>query len=158
MTESGGSEIVERLKASLKQEEGFSSKPYRDGGGKLTIGYGTNLDAGVDQIEADFLLMHRILLSQAALDQDLPWWRELDPVRQEALLDLCYNMGIGGLLGFKRMLAALEAGQYKAAASELTLSLWIKQVQVSRSNRIKAMIETGKTQVQEDGKPRLQKD
>jgi len=62
------------------------------------------------------------------LDRSIPWWRTLNDVRQEALLNMAFNLGVAGLLEFKDMLAALEVGNYQVAYDEIHDSLWIKQV------------------------------
>ncbi len=49
-------------------------------------------------------------------------------VRAEVLIDMAYNLGVGGLLGFKRALAAVEAGDFPAAAAHMMDSRWAAQV------------------------------
>lgn len=47
---------------------------------------------------------------------------------QEVLLDMCYNLGLNRLSGFKRFLAALKDGDYRLAAVEMLDSRWAHQV------------------------------
>lgn len=140
---------VAALKRQLILHEGIELKPYTDTVGKLSIGVGRNLaDRGISTVEAAFLLENDIAVHTEELDEHLPWWKALDEVRQRALLDLCFNMGIGneskGLRSFRRMLQALEAGRYTDVAKELLDSTWARQVQASRVKRITYMMETGK--------------
>ena len=45
------------LRSQLERHEGLRLKPYRDTVGKLTVGYGRNLeDVGISRDEADFML------------------------------------------------------------------------------------------------------
>jgi len=120
----------------LKEEEGFSSRPYRCTSGKLTIGYGRNLDdVGISKDEAETFLENDIVKTYQALVQHLPdIFKHLDKDRQGVLFDMAFNLGIHGLLKFKKMLNALSEGDYQRAANELLDSKYAKQVP-SRARR-----------------------
>lgn len=62
------------------------------------------------------------------LTQRLPFIVSLPVLAQEILLDMCYNLGLSGLLGFKRFLTALQKNKYIEASSEMLDSRWAKQV------------------------------
>jgi lysozyme len=64
-------------------------------------------------------------------------------VRQVALANLAFNLGIHGLAQFRNTLAAIERGDWPAAVQGLRQSLWYRQVGKSRSDRILHMIGTG---------------
>lgn len=127
----------------LEQDEGFKPKPYRCSAGKLTIGYGRNLeDKGLSQEEAHHLLHEDIRDAIKFLDQQLPWWKSLDgEARQEALVNMAFNLG-GRLLGFKKMLAALKSKDYERAADEALDSKWAGQVG-QRAQRIARAFREG---------------
>src|SRR5438128_3140278 len=92
----------QRLIDRLIHDEKIMLRPYLDIKGKLTIGVGRNLsDVGISQGEALTLLDNDIDAASDALDSHLPWWRQMDDIRQEVLLSMCFNMGINRLLGFK---------------------------------------------------------
>ena len=120
----------------LKIDEGFRSKAYPDplsGGDPWTIGYGCTgpgIQRGVvwTQEKAEAELLRRVQAFAAKLDQSLPWWRSLDPARGAVLLNMAYNMGVKGLLGFKNTLADIRVGRYSAAADKMLASKWAKQV------------------------------
>ena len=119
----------ERLKAVLIRHEGLRLKPYRDTVGKLTIGVGRNLDdRGITKDEALYLLSNDINIVESELDRELPWWRYLDDIRQEVLVNMAFNMGLPKLKKFKRFLSALEKGNYETAADEMLASRWAIQV------------------------------
>jgi lysozyme len=127
----------------LRLHEGIKYKPYKDTVGKLTIGVGRNLDdVGLSDEEVDFLLTNDIKRAQDALNKNCPWWEQMSPVRQKVLLDMCFNMGIKGLLSFRNTLAAMQRGDYAAAAMGMRNSLWAKQVG-KRAERLATMMETG---------------
>jgi lysozyme len=117
--------------------------------GHPTIGYGRALDVnGLTPIEALDLLHNSEDETEAELDKALPWWRNLDDVRQVVMLSLAYNMGIGdatagtGLLGFHTTLTRWQAGDYVSAAAGLRASKWFTQVG-KRGPLLANMLETG---------------
>jgi hypothetical protein len=59
-----------------------------------------------------------------ALPPKAPWWRKLSDARQQVLISIYFNLGVSGLLAFKRMLAACERGDYRRAAEEMLASKW----------------------------------
>jgi lysozyme len=61
------------------------------------------------------------------------------------MIDLCFNLGLKRLLGFRKFLEAMSLGEYERAAVELQDSLWFKQVK-SRGPEIVGMIR-GSTEV-----------
>lgn len=125
-----------QLREDLKRDEGLRLTPYADTMGKLTIGYGRNLtDRGIDATEAEILLADDIATVCAELDRELPWWPKCPDDVQRGLVNMCFNVGIHGLLGFKRMLSCLHAGDYLGASREALDSDWAKQVG-ERANRI----------------------
>ncbi|MDP3115142.1 MAG: glycoside hydrolase family protein, partial [Candidatus Cloacimonadaceae bacterium] len=52
----------------------------------------------------------------------------MDEVRKSVLLNMCFNLGIGGLMGFNNTLAFIAAGDWERAANGMLASMWAKQV------------------------------
>ena len=118
-------------------------KLYRCSEGKNTICYGRNLDAnGVSEDEARLMLMNDIENARADCGWHILFYQDLDPVRQDALTNMCFNIGINRLLGFKKMLKAMEEGNWQEARKQALDSRWAVQVK-GRSLDIAHMIETG---------------
>lgn len=114
------------LTERIKSEEGFRGLPYDDHLGKPTIGFGTLLP--ITEAEGELLLRSRLRGLLVELRGALPWYAsQPEPVRR-VLGDLAYNLGVPRLLDFKRMLAALEIGDYPTAAKELMDSRYARQV------------------------------
>ena len=131
------------IEQRLEKEEARKHFPYTDTKGKLTIGIGRNLtDVGLTDDEIDYLLQNDLKRVGVALDTSLPWWRNLDPVRQKVLQDMCFNMGIDTLLEFKNTLSFMQAGDYNSAANGMLSSLWAKQVGL-RADNLAVMMRTG---------------
>ncbi|MDD2601100.1 MAG: glycoside hydrolase family protein [Kiritimatiellae bacterium] len=122
--------LLERIKEQLVRHEGLRLKPYRCTAGKLTIGYGRNLDdCGISQTEAYVLLENDIQNCEKQLLDEIPdIYNQLDEVRKSVLLNMCFNLGINGLLGFKNTLAFVKAGDWERAANNMLVSRWAKQV------------------------------
>ena len=136
----------------LKRHEGLHFAAYRCPAGKLTIGYGHNLDANpvpglgpestINIEQADRLLVTDIITAADALLKRFPWAISLDPVRLAVLVNMAVNMGIIGLAGFSRTLAHVAAGQYAEASTEMLASLWAKQVG-NRAKELSRQMRTG---------------
>jgi lysozyme len=133
---------MNKLISMLKRHEGRRLKPYLCTADKLTIGYGRNLDDnGISEDEALYLLQNDIDACYSELNV-FNWFQELDQVRQEALVDMRFNLGLPRFLSFKKMIARLIAKEYSQAAEEIINSLYAKQVG-DRANEIAYMIERG---------------
>lgn len=143
------------LVADLKRDEGLRLSAYPDplsGGAPWTIGYGhtgPEVKRGLvwTEPQCEAALLADIAEAQAALDAGMPWWRTLDPVRQAAICNMAFNMGVGdashGLLSFRSTLAALRRHDYPVAANGMLASLWARQVG-ARAQRLAAMVRTGR--------------
>lgn len=135
--------MLRELTKLLVLHEGYRQKPYKDTVGKLTIGYGFNLDdVGLYPEECDFIIQNRIRRIAVELEKALPWVDDLDPVRTAVLLDMAYNMGIPTLLTFKKTLAKVKEGDYQTAASMMLQSKWAGQVG-RRATRLSTMMRKG---------------
>lgn len=130
------------LRAQLTKHEGLCLFPYVDTVGKLTIGVGRNLtDRGISDAEARYLLDNDINIAINALTV-FPWFPNLDPVRQCAFVDLCFNLGLARLRGFTKMLAAAERADWSLVATELLDSRFAAQVG-QRAQTLATMLRTG---------------
>ncbi len=128
--------IVEQL----KKHEGYRRYPYYCTEGRLTIGFGRNLDdAGVDEFEAEQLLANDIENARAAVRRRISLQHCNEP-QQAVLVNMAFNLGITGLLGFKKMIQAVESGDFQQAALEMLNSRWANQVPVRAQELAKQML------------------
>ena len=135
-----------KLTEMLTAHEGSKSHAYKCTAGKITVGVGRNIDPegglGLSQEEITYLLSNDIERVEEELSKSLPWLLELDCVRIDALVDMCFNLGLPRFLKFVKALDALEAGDYDRAADEFMDSRWAKQVGY-RAYEVTEMIRTG---------------
>lgn len=139
---------IHNLVEILKRNEGLRLTPYRCTAGKLTIGYGhtgPSVEEGLKWTKehAEQVLLNDARNAAADLDWHFKWWRRLSDTRQEALADMCFNLGVQRLSGFRKMLVALRAGQWQEAAKECLDSRYAKQVG-NRAKRNAFVFEHGR--------------
>ncbi|MGA7236071.1 MAG: hypothetical protein WBY44_10350 [Bryobacteraceae bacterium] len=66
----------------------------------------------------DALLLADIEAFGKNLTASLPAWQGYPEPAQQALFDMAYNLGVGGLLKFRKLLAACAASDWETAATE----------------------------------------
>ncbi len=153
---------ISEAEKRLILHEGLRLNPYYCTKGKQTIGVGRNLDSnpiseeerkvigdwehGITKQCALYLLRNDIYRFENQLEQKISFWKKLDNERQYALLDMAFNLGIGGLLQFKNMLYALKLGKFNLASQECLNSKYAKETK-TRAKRIANLIRTGIWQV-----------
>lgn len=159
----------ESLQDMLIRHEGLKLMTYRCSAGKLTIGVGRNIEDraltkgeslqifgrettraeqtelfkeyGITEEQALYLLRNDISSCMADLRRYCPFFDDLTETRQDVLIDMCF-MGLGRLLEFKKMIAALKVGDYDTAAAEMLDSKWATQVG-SRATELAALMQRG---------------
>lgn len=125
------------LRSQLIAEEGRRHGAYLDTLGIPTIGVGhtgpevhlglTWTDAQIDaQLDADIATKRNQVVSA------LPWFEQLNDPRKAVILQMAFQLGTKGLLGFPNTLAAVEAGRWTDAAEGMLASKWAQQT----SNRV----------------------
>lgn len=132
------------LKERIKTHEGYRRKPYICPAGKLTIGYGRNIEEnGITEAEASFLLDNDIKISEDECRRAFRWFDNLDEIRRGVIVEMHLNMGLKRLKTFKKMLAACEKQDYELAAREMLNSLWARE-QVGQRAKTLANLMKGK--------------
>lgn len=141
-----GDEMRDKLLQQLKRDEGFVDHAYQDHLGYWTIGIGRLIDGRrggrITEEEALYLLNNDVERFEKEVDKALPWVKNLDEARKGVILNMAFNLGIQGLLGFKNTLAKVQAGEYAEAAKNMLASKWAYQVG-NRAIRLAKQMETG---------------
>lgn len=145
----------QRFLSQLKRHEGFRPRVYLCTAGHRTIGYGHNLDscpvAGIQDGDvisrslADEILWQDLAPLERRLSRCIPHWNDITAARRAVLVNMAFNMGVDGLLKFRRMLGAVENSDWQRAADEMLESEWVKQVK-GRAFELARQMQTGEWQ------------
>lgn len=136
------SEDLTREERLLIAHEGLRLKPYKCTAGRLTVGIGRNLDANGISKEEAYAMMRNDLEKCRAQVATLGMPDDLGEVRTAVLVNMCFNLGFGGLKGFRNTLNLIRARRYKEAAEDMLNSKWARQVG-RRANELANMMRTG---------------
>lgn len=152
------------IKALITKHEGVRYKMYKDSLGIPTIGVGFNLtrpdakDIITNLIKKDYNLVLQGKLALTPMEVDILLQKDLDecekglrkifsdydklPEKAKAvLMDLRFNLGQKGLLGFPHTLEDFKKGEYKSAAQRLAQSKWATQVGIRAKEDIQLLNE-----------------
>jgi lysozyme len=130
--------MLDKLLYRLKEHEGFDGKPYRDTEGYLTIGYGTKLP--ITQYEAGLLLKSRLDDTIKTMINHRPDVLNLPEDKQYIIYEMAYQIGVQGVLKFKKMWKALEREDFKEASNQMLDSKWAIQTP-NRAGELASMME-----------------
>lgn len=134
----------------LREDEGRRGFAYDDATGKtvnapegkLTIGYGSNLqDVPLPEYIMELLLRDRVMVATLDAVQVFPAFATLNSRRQDVLVQMAYQLGRKKLAGFVKMLQALEDGMWDEAAREALNSLAAKQAPARWQRHAKVLKE-----------------
>ncbi len=138
--------MISELTTQLNRDEGRRKSAYQDHLGYWTIGVGRLIDArkggGLRDDEMDYLLRNDINDRIDALTRALPWFQDLDDARRGVLLNMAFQMGTAGLLGFVTTLGLVKAGKYKEASEQMLKSKWAGQTP-ERAKRLSEQMREG---------------
>jgi lysozyme len=127
--------------ARLITEEGYRQHVYKDTQGHPSIGYGLNLDAGIDRELAMVIL--GVLVKRIDAQLAAYWWYpKIDAIRQSVFVDVAYNCGVPGLLHFVHCINAAAAGNWQEAHDAL-LNSDAARLNVARYQHLAQVLLTG---------------
>lgn len=126
---------------NIKTHEGYRREIYKDSVGKPTVGYGflvaalspdeLKLNGGkvepISKEVAEKILNLKVAKLQKRVFQCLPWLQSKPQNVQDTLIEMAYQLGLAGLMGFRHTLSCIEAGDYAQAAKNLKASLLYRQ-------------------------------
>lgn len=137
---------AEQLKQDLLRDEGEVPHAYQDHLGYWTIGVGRLIDerrgGGISHDESMYLLGNDIERVRASLEGRLDYWFDIGPGRQRALCNMAFQLGVSGLMAFRRMHNALAAGDWAGAEREALDSRWANQTP-ERAERVARLLREG---------------
>ena len=133
------------LKERIKSNEGFSSKPYKDQLGYLTIGYGhlilpnenILLKKQINKKELEEIFEKDFKKALSNFNNTFKLFT-LNKKESELLIEMIFQLGIKGCLKFKNLIKNIKKGNKHLVCFDMMDSLWYKQT----PNRVKALIKT----------------
>lgn len=141
--------IDPRLTADIKAAESCKLTSYKDSEGLWTVGWGHLLDQNVfgadytiTQEQADAWLQLDIESAQTYAQKTSEWDALDTACRQNAVVELCFNMRSKWLL-FVNARRAIDRHDWQAAHDGLLASVWATQVHATRANRLADYLLTG---------------
>lgn len=130
----------------LIRHEGRRNEAYQCPAGRWTIGVGHNIEArgltiGDELID---LLFHEDV-ADALKDATVfcKQFNELSPHRQAVLVNMAFQLGLGGLMKFVRFRAALASGDYPLATVEMLNSKWAREDTPARAMELAEIMRRG---------------
>jgi lysozyme len=122
------------LMERIKKHEGFVPKIYKDSLGFATIGYGhlvlpeeqweEGKEYSKEQLEHVFKTDFNNAVGQATGLMD---GMNLDDKAREVIIEMVFQLGVGGVGKFKKMWEALRNKDYGEASFQMMDSRWAKQ-------------------------------
>jgi len=138
------------LRDRIKLHEGLRFEPYLCPAGAWTIGYGHKIRKHekftrltIDQAER--LLDRDIETAEAEARSMFPdsKYKNFTKNRWDVLTELVFNLGLTRFRGFKRMISAIDGGDWQQAAAELEDSKWYRQVGPNRGDTLVCLLREG---------------
>ena len=123
--------MPESLAEMLARHEGLVKHAYQDSEGYWTIGIGRLIDkrkgGGLTEEECFYLLKNDIQKVAQEAEQ-FSWYQSLNNPRKQVILNMLFNLGLGNFLKFKKMIEALQHGDFDEASKQMLDSKWATQV------------------------------
>ena len=113
--------------------------------GNLTIGVGRNLeDMGINASESHLLFQNDVEAARREVNLAYPWAAGLlSDARYGVLLNMRFAMGIGRLMGFKKMIAAIRVEDWQRAHDQIVDSDFWRGPHRNRAERLAEQLLTG---------------
>lgn len=125
---------------SIKAHEGYEPMVYQCTEGHDTIGVGFKVsDLKLSEKVCDLILEEILDDLISRIERKLSWFRYSQDEVKLVIVNMSYQMGLSGVLKFKRALAAMEIKNWEMAADEMLDSLWAKQTP-NRANELADII------------------
>ena len=133
---------MKNLIENIKESEGFVKHVYDDSRGIPTIGYGFAIkDLDLDEDIASEILSRKVSRLINKVDGKFDWFNEANDEIKEVVVEMCYQLGLGGFSKFKKTISYFANKDYKEASIEMLDSKWAKQTP-NRANKLSKIVES----------------
>ena len=133
----------------LRGHEGVRNVLYKDSKGIETFGIGHNAHEPISEAAISQIFQDDLTNVLGELNMNFSWFSGMDDVRQAAIIDMVFNMGMPTFSEFRKTIGFMEAGDYWNASKEILrgsgpggMSRYYADVGV-RAERISQKLETG---------------
>ena len=135
---------MEKLLESIKINEGFEPRVYKDTLGIDTIGYGFAIkDLYLDEDIAEQILENKVNKLLKEVDSRFDWFKFMPDEIKEVVVEMCYQLGVTGFSKFKKTIKLLSERNFTKASTEMLDSLWAKQTP-NRALKLSNIVKEGK--------------
>ena len=125
---------------SIKAHEGYEPMVYKCTEGHDTIGIGFKVaDLKLSEEVCDLIMAEILDDLISRIERKISWFRYTEDEVKLVIVNMSYQMGLSGVLKFKRALAAMEIKNWGMAADEMLDSLWARQTP-NRANELADII------------------
>lgn len=150
-----------RLETSVEAHEGLKTSTYKDSRGFWSTGIGVCLETDpFTGTEWAHLLDHELVTltltpegarwitrmklygAEIRLAKNYMWWPTIGDARQNALIEMAFQIGFAKFITFAKMIAAIAVGDWTTASAEALNSDWAKETPV-RAQAVAKMLQTG---------------
>ena len=132
-----------KLIDEIKKHEGFRDRVYKCTAGVDTIGYGFAIkDLVLDQDIADIILQRKLNQLIKRIKRTFTWYDRIPEEAQHVVVNMCFQLGIGGVSKFKKTLSHFKNHKWQEASVEMLDSKWARQTPnraLELSNIIKSL-------------------
>ena len=116
-----------KIKKRIKTHEGLRFKSYHCSEGKLTAGYGRNLEnVPFTQGEVDLMFDNDFARAERGAES-LVVYEYLNETRKGVIIEMIFQMGLAGVKKFRLFLDAARRGDWSGAKREMLDSKWAEQ-------------------------------
>lgn len=125
---------------TIAYEEGRKKFLYECSEGKQTIGIGRNIEErGLSDDEIDYIYRNDEKIAIAGASSLVKEFEWLADARKIALVSMVFQMGKPRVSKFKKMIAAINEGNFAEAANEMLESKWARQTPARAERHAQAM-------------------
>lgn len=152
----------ERLNRAVDLNEGYKSLPYLDTKNLWTFAKGRCLETNplkpdeykwlldnshlvmaITERGAEWLKQRGLDAAERDCDRVFQFWDRLNDARQNALIEMVYQMGLKSVLGFTKMLRAIATEDWQKAYEEGLDSDWHREDTPTRARKVMLQLKTG---------------
>ena len=133
--------LEDQIVQNLKGYEGYKPTWYTDTEGYETIGFGFKKDSLRLSRQVSSLILREKINDLYINMAVYPWFLEINPNARMVLVELSYQVGIAGMLKFKKMLKAIQDNDYITASKEILDSKLARQTPQRVKDLSKRLLE-----------------